>query len=128
MIARRLTAASLLLAALAPALPLAVAAAPAQAEEGFSAAVSDLPLMPGLAEIPSSVIVFDKPTGRIVELDAEGRVAPAEVAAFYARTLPQLGWTAAGGNRYRREDEQLALQVAPRPGGVTTVHFTLSPL
>lgn len=127
---RRLIAAiagSLLLAALAAALPPA-AMAPARAEEGFSTAIRDLPLMPGLAEVPGAGVVFDKPTGRIVETYAEGRATPAEISAFYARTLPQLGWAPAGTNLYRREGEQLALQVAPRRGGGATVRFTLSPL
>ncbi len=33
----------------------------------FRAGVADLPLMPGLAEVPDSGMVFDKPAGRIVE-------------------------------------------------------------
>ena len=48
--------------------------------------------MPGLIPIAGSDLVFDKPEGRIVEAQAQGASSRAKVQAFYAASLPQLGW------------------------------------
>lgn len=103
--------------------PLLAAATPSA---GFLSNLEDVPLMPGLAERKDLAVSFDKPEGRIVEAYAEGRVAAAEVARFYAATLPQLGWRAEGNNRYAREGEELSLRVTAAQSTVT-VQFALSP-
>jgi hypothetical protein len=92
----------------------------------FVAGIDDLPLMQGLAEVPEAGVVFDKPSGRIVEAYAEGAVARAGVAAFYARTLPQLGWEARGGAQFVREGERLQLDYLGTDGELI-VRFTLQP-
>jgi hypothetical protein len=98
----------------------------AQAGEGYIAAIPDLPLMPGLTEVPERGLVFDKPGGRIVEAFAEGSMALRAVLAFYDETLPQLGWRREAPGAYLREGERLRLDLAPDAAGVT-VHFRLSP-
>ena len=103
-------------------------AAPAGSE--FVAGFDDLPLMPGLAQVADAGFVFDTPSGRIVESFAEGRVAVGAIREFYARTLPQLGWTQTGRDRFVREDEVLDVEVTPeRPaqGELVSVHFYLAP-
>jgi hypothetical protein len=97
----------------------------ARAEE-FVPGTEDLPLMPGLAAIDGSSLVFDKPEGRIVEAQAKGAVARKSVRQFYATTLPQLGWSEAGSDRWRRESERLKLDYRGADGALT-VSFTLSP-
>jgi hypothetical protein len=77
--------------------------------------------------VAGSSLVFDKPQGRIVEAQAAGKVTRRAVRSFYGATLPQLGWTAAGGNAWRREGEQLKLDFHGRDGNLT-VGFSLSPL
>ena len=104
-------------------------AAPALADEAttsYIAGIDDLPLMPGLAQVPEAGVVFDKPSGRIVEAYAEGAVARAEVAAFYAATLPQLGWRARQSNVFLREGERLSL-IFLGGDGELIVRFTLEP-
>ena|SRR5579864_5985329 len=102
--------------------------APAVALAGeFVAGTEDLPLMPGLAVVAGSTLVFDKPQGRIVEAQATGKVTRTAVQSFYDATLPQLGWTSAGGNAWRREGERLRLDFQERDGELT-VGFSLSPL
>ena len=98
----------------------------AVAEGGFIAGVEDLPLMPGLTEIADAGMVFDKPSGRIVEAFAEGPVTEQAVAEFYGTTLPQLGWQAGPGLSFQREGEQLQIEVREEGAGVT-VQYTLSP-
>ena len=94
--------------------------------EGFVAGTEDVPLMPGLAPVPGSSIVFDKPEGRIVEAQATGKVTRAAARAFYGASLPQLGWTAAGADAWRREGEVLRLDYREERG-ILTLGFTLSP-
>lgn len=119
--------APLRMAVLAAALLLAPGAA---AADGFVPGTQDLPLMRGLAPVAEEALVFDKPTGRIVQAEATGTLPADAVRRFYADTLPQLGWTAepgaAGAQRWVREGERLDMALEGR-GGRTLVRFTLSP-
>jgi hypothetical protein len=107
------------------AVPLALVAARARAAE-FVAGTEDVPLMPGLEPVEGASLVFDKPEGRIVEAQARGKLARATVRDFYSAALPQLGWSEAGSNAWRREGELLRLDFRGRDGDLT-VGFTLSP-
>ena len=137
---------SLLLPALCL-LALCLLALSASAEEtGFIAEIDDLPLMPGLAEVEGAGVVFDKPSGRIVEAYARGAVTREAVASFYRDTLPQLGWSETAGLTFAREGESLAIEFLPEEsshdgsspaqssptesspdGGPLTLRFTLKP-
>ena len=75
--------------------------------------------MPGLVEVPDASMVFDGPTGRIIEAFAAGETTVDAISQFYASTLPQLGWQPDGPGRYRRDDEVLKLYVTPAPSGAT---------
>ncbi len=102
--------------------PVPLAAQPA----AFVEELGDVPLMPGLRLIEDAGVAFDAPAGRIVEAVATGRVAPARVRDFYARTLPQLGWRREGGTVFRREAEILRIETSG-DGGEVTVRFVLLP-
>ncbi|MBL6934893.1 MAG: hypothetical protein ISR48_05715 [Alphaproteobacteria bacterium] len=96
----------------------------------FVAGFEALPLMPGLHNVAGSSIVFDTPTGRIVESAVTGAATPGEIKAFYAQSLPQLGWEMFLETEYRREDEVLKLEIATEgdnDGDYVVVHFFLSP-
>ncbi|HLF59291.1 MAG TPA: hypothetical protein VI732_06640 [Alphaproteobacteria bacterium] len=100
------------------------------AHSGFVSGFEDLPLMPGLIQVADAGTVFDTPSGRVVEAFADGPVAVEEVDAFYAETLPHLGWRRLSAHRYRREGELLDLEITARQGGDkarTTVRFYLAP-
>lgn len=101
----------------------------AAAENGaaFISDIEDLPIMPGLNEVPDAGISFDKPSGRIVQAYAEGQVRKTKVFDFYRQTLPQLGWRADGADRFAREGEALTLTVREMADGVVIVEFRLSP-
>lgn len=108
------------------ALVIAVAPGPAAAQ-GFLSAYEDLPLAPGLEEVPGSGLSFDSPGGRIVEAYAKGgATSAAEVLEFYAATLPQLGWARETNTLYRRESEVLTLETKGQ-GRALVVHFKISP-
>jgi len=98
----------------------------AEGHGAYLAAVADLPLMPGLAEVPEAGLVFDQPSGRIVEAYAQGAVSRAAVAAFYLGTLPNLGWRAKAEALFQREGEELRLEISGDDGALV-VRFTLQP-
>ena len=101
-------------------------AALADESSAFIAGVEDLPLMPGLAEVPGAGMVFDKPSGRIVEAYAKGPVKRADVALFYLETLPHLGWQAKAESIFAREGERLQLIYLGSDGDLV-VRFVLQP-
>ncbi|HYG85316.1 MAG TPA: hypothetical protein VD978_03575 [Azospirillum sp.] len=117
-------------AVLSALLLFSVPAVATAAEPGrFVTGMGDVPAMPGLSAAENGALVFDKPGGRIVESVMQGRVERKAVLAFYAQTMPQLGWKRIGDTRFEREGEQLRLEF---PGGAAqagpiTVRFVLIP-
>lgn len=126
---------------------LLLSAGTATAAQRYLADVVDLPLMPGLWEVPEAGMVFDKPQGRIVEAEARGEETAAAVRAYYADALPPLGWRAEGraqqdaathgeGRRavarlpwtdtFRRDGEVLRIEISGRDGAVA-VRFSITP-
>jgi len=91
----------------------------------FVSVIDDLPLMAGLSEAGQGV-AFTTSQGRIAEATASGGVTRAAVLAFYAKTLPQLGWQRAGDTRFTREGETLDL-LFTTSGGSLSVRFSLAP-
>lgn len=96
------------------------------ASADFLTGFDDLPLMPALHQDSDGVTVFESPYGRIAESYASGPTTRGAVLDFYAATLPQLGWARTGEATFRREGEDLTLDVTDTGGGVT-VHFLVSP-
>jgi hypothetical protein len=96
------------------------------ASPGYVEGFEDLPLAPGLANMPDAGTNFDKPAGRIVVAYATGSPAKTAIEAFYRRTLPQLGWKELKPGQYVREGERLVIEVMAR-GRTVTVRYTLSP-
>ena len=116
-----------LAAAVICAVLLAGLAPPSSAQQpGYVSQVEDLPLMPGLIEVADAGLVFDQPSGRIVEAYAQGQVTREEVLDFYRKTLPQLGWQTLDELRFGREGETLTLDfLAARD--TLIVRFSLTP-
>ena len=83
-------------------------------------------MVAGLTEDVDAALVFDKPSGRIIEAFATGALTRAEVTAFYARTLPELGWRRLDDSVFAREREVLRILVSGNNGTVA-VRFLLSP-
>lgn len=93
------------------------------ADPAFVTGLNDVPLMPGLSP-QGETLVFDKPDGRIAEASFTGAVGVDAVRRFYADTLPQLGWRAAGRDHYVRDREELTLHV----GGKAALRIVVEPL
>ncbi len=76
----------------------------------FFSGVQDLPLMPGLVELPDQAVSFDKAEGRIAELYALTRGASQQdIEGFYEQALPQFGWQRIKPATYSRNGEILRL-------------------
>jgi hypothetical protein len=103
-----------------------VAAAGTAAAATYVPGTEDIPLMRGLDTATDASLVFDKPQGRIVEATAQGHVTRSQVEAFYAASLPQLGWQPAGDRRFARDGERLSLDFGGKDGNLL-VDFTLAP-
>lgn len=101
-------------------------AASGQRSDGFVAGVTDVPLMPGLREIPEATLVFDKPDGRLVRAAARGQGRRAALWEFYAETLPQLGWRRLGRGHFVRDGESLRISVE-KNGSNLIVRFAIAP-
>ena len=74
---------------------------PALARDAYLSLAPDIPLAPGLSEFDGGQLVFDKPEGRIVRIEAERletQGADDGVPAFYLETLPNLGWQLNGAD------------------------------
>lgn len=103
-------------------------AAPVMAGEGrYFEALYDVPVMPGLEELPDQAMLFDKPDGRIASVVAASKaLKEADVRAFYQETLIQMGWKKNGQNQYLRGGDRLSMDITSRDP-LTVVHFTLEP-
>jgi hypothetical protein len=109
-----------------PLLALALMLGGARAASEYVPGTEDVPLMPGLSSVADAGLLFDQPQGRIVQASAKGAVKRADVLAFYASSLPALGWKADSKQRFEREGELLSLDFSG-PDGNLVVGFTLAP-
>lgn len=90
----------------------AMAVNPTAAQDvAYSRILNDLPIMPGLAEDPDSLVIFDAPEGRIAEVTLSGNLSPTAVLDYYRSTLPELGWQAQSAKHYTRDGQTLSLRV-----------------
>lgn len=101
------------------------AAVPAAGEGIFLSEFEDLPLAPGLSEAPGGML-FDSPSGRIVDAMARGAADGSQIRSFYLQTLPGLGWENVDESSFRRDNELLRIDI-DAANSVTTVHFSVVP-
>jgi hypothetical protein len=95
----------------------------------FLSVAPDIPLAPGLSEAETGALIFDKPEGRIVSIEALAATPSADIFAFYRLSLPNLGWqnkpelSVRNSETFHREGEALTIKYE---GGV--VFFRLQPI
>mgnify|MGYP001545771459 CR=1 FL=1 len=94
--------------------------------EGFDA----LPVMVGMAQTDQSLI-FDTPSGRILQAHLVGDVTYNASVEFYRATLRSLGWTqdstSNDGLIFTREDETLRVEWSEAATGGLGITFELNP-
>ncbi|MEM7071019.1 MAG: hypothetical protein AAF403_04590 [Pseudomonadota bacterium] len=88
----------------------------------------DVPVFDPLIADPNTLLFFDHPAGRIVEIYAASELEHQDQNAFefYHHTLPQLGWTGVSKGRFTRADELLSIDVLTR-SPTTLLRFTIAP-
>ena len=104
-------------------------------ETVFFDSLYDIPVMPGLVEVPELSMSFDKPNGRISQAAAQyNDIAPSSIFVFYDQSLSQMGWQKTGQGRYKRESERLSISVGSEAqnieenqGSAPLVRFLLQP-
>lgn len=100
----------------------------AQDAPQFFSSLEDIPLMPGLQELPDQALFFDKPEGRIIEARAAmGSLTPEQVLAYYRQALPQFGWGRIDETSFFREQEKLVLSFQSGRSG-PLVKFMVNPM
>jgi hypothetical protein len=92
----------------------------------FISGFDDLPLMPGMTEIPDTDVSFDTTAGRIVIAFARSPIGQNKIMAFYGTALSQLGWRKKSQSAYLREGEVLSFDYLT-DGPDTIVRFSLLP-
>ena len=86
-------------------------------DTAFFSELEDIPLMPGLTELPEDSLSFDKPEGRIVEQVALiGDLSQKDVLVYYGGVLTHLGWGRVSDTRFFREREYLELSYEEQQG------------
>jgi hypothetical protein len=97
------------------------------AETQFFESLYDVPIMPGLEELPEMAMSFDKPDGRISQAAAySDTLKEDDIAAFYKQSLPQMGWDQKSQGTYVRDGEELKISVE-KTGASQLVKFQLKP-
>ena len=90
----------------------------------YSSIMDDLPLMPGMREMPETLVIFDKPEGRIASARVESIIPKVNVTAYYTETLPALGWYPENPQIYVRDNQILTI----RFDTPTSILFELAPV
>lgn len=96
--------------------------------EFFIDILGDVPLYEGLDVDYDSLLIFDKPEGRYIELVAylkDGYQAAA-VQGFYEQSLPMLGWKKMTRDEFVRQNERLRIKYEDYESSVL-VRFEVSP-
>lgn len=96
----------------------------------FFSHIYDLPLPPKMQELVEEAVIFDNPTGRVVESVAIGPNSKNNIIAFYQSSLPQLGWHSADqvGLIYQRGGEKITLRIETRHNDRRILFMTLTPV
>lgn len=80
---------------------------------------TDIPLMDGMQINENESFSFDVPAGQIMGFTATSKKSVAEVRDFYQTALEELGWQKKSANLYRRDQDELNLQISPQKNGTS---------
>lgn len=99
-----------------------------EVNEFFIDILGDVPLYEGISVDYDSLLIFDKPDGRYIELLAyiKQGVSSAQIEQFYAQSLPMLGWKNMGNRAFLRQNERLKINFH-ESDSTRFVRFEVSP-
>ena len=96
-------------------------------ETSYSSLIEDLPLMQGMLEQEADSVVFDKPSGRIIESVVISQKRKKEIKQFYKQNLPPLGWRYNKNTAtFSRENENLKIVIKEQKNK-SVIHFIITP-
>ncbi len=98
----------------------------AEGELAFLPDIEGVPIYEGFAVNEDKRSFYDSPDGKVAEIVIEGEADGDAVSAFYAETLPQLGWEQQKEGGFKRGKEALDLEVSTHAHRVA-VKFSLQP-
>lgn len=102
---------------------LLLMSSPAAAQDAsYSTVVPDLPLMQGMTENAGDAVVFDKETGRIIDLSATSTAPDKNTYNFYRSSLAPLGWRETSNGVFERDGEKMTITV-----NKGNVRFSIAP-
>ena len=104
------------------------AAMPVYAQSKFFSVMPDLPVADGFVERTDSILMFDKPEGRLLDFSAEGHtlLACQRGLPFYTQTLPYLGWRM-DKTGFVREGERLEIRLEQVNAALCVLHLSVRP-
>jgi hypothetical protein len=97
------------------------------AGDKFITGFSDLPIMPGMRELPDADVSFDTTSGRIVIAFVKTDRKVNAVMVFYDRVLRQLGWEKKSSRTFMRDEEILTFDFV-NDGDSLIVRFSIEPV
>ena len=98
-----------------------------RAQGQFFQTLYDVPIMEGLIEIRSERVIFDSPSGRIVQVTAmSDNIDVNNVYSFYNNVLLQFGWIYQQKGLYYRDGETLRISHKKTTSG-WLIHYDLVP-
>ena len=97
------------------------------AGDKFITGFSDLPIMPGMRELPDADVSFDTTSGRIVIAFVRTDRKANSVMIFYDRVLRQLGWEKKSSRVFIRDEESLTFDFI-NDGDSLIVRFSIEPM
>ena len=97
------------------------------AGDKFITGFSDLPIMPGMRELPDADVSFDTTSGRIVIAFVRTDRKANSVMVFYDRVLRQLGWKKKSSRVFIRDEESLTFDFI-NDGDSLIVRFSIEPV
>ena len=92
--------------------------------DDFIPYMDSVPLMQGFTASAEDALIFDKPEGRLVEIDiwCESNCPDnAAITDYYADGLRILGWARTGNLEFTKNDERIQIDIFSAEGGVQKI-------
>lgn len=106
-------------------LALCLSVAPMTAKAGdFIPYLDSVPLMDGFTASADNALIFDKPEGRVIEIDLWCEAAcpnDAAITHYYADALGMLGWIKADSGEFIKNNERIQIEIFSAEDGVQKI-------
>ena len=87
---------------------------------------TDIPLLDDFVVDENEGFSFDTPAGQILTISGSTKSSASSVKTFYKDSLTALGWTQKSATTYKRDQDELTLQLDSTTKGKTTVKLQIT--